>query len=70
MVGKIKFITIECVYKARTAAAVLITYKDEDIWLPRSGISFRSDERVDAAKRGEEMQLSIADWLAYKTGIA
>lgn len=46
-------------YVRETPAAILVIYDGENIWLPKSQISW-----IGAAEEGDEIEVSIPRWLA------
>ena len=58
-------VTFDCTYVSETDRAVLVNVEDEEIWLPKSQV----DDLGDNNERGDELTLSIPEWLADQHGI-
>lgn len=67
--GKLNFIKLEVVFKTCTQNAVLFAYEGEEIWCPRSNLGIRSDMAVEDMERGQEVELSVAEWWANTRGL-
>lgn len=62
------YITIRCVYKAKTNAAVLIAYKNQEHWVPRTCIHYKTDKLLEMLNRNDEFKLTVREWLAEQKG--
>ena len=56
-------------FKTTSENAVLIAVNDEEFWIPRSLISYRSDMEVNRLSRGEEFTIELLTWKAERIGL-
>lgn len=62
-------VRLEVVLKAKTDKAVLISYEDEEVWIPRSTLSVVTDREIDYLDRGAEFTIRVAQWIAKDVGL-
>ena len=63
-----KFVTIEVEFKHAKPNAVLVAKDDEEVWLPRSLLSYRSDREMDRYTRGMIIDMKLFEWKARDLG--
>jgi hypothetical protein len=65
------YVTITCVMKSKTDKAVLIDVGDavtHPSWIPRSCLHAMSDIAVANARKDDELELRLREWVARREG--
>ncbi len=62
-------VEIECEFRGRGKAAVLVKVENKEIWVPHVAIHEDNDFDWEDAARGDEGTLIIQRWLAEKEGL-
>jgi hypothetical protein len=59
------------IYKTHTKDAILVAHHGEEIWIPRSVLSYHCDQMIQdrTYRRGEEIQLTLRYWFAEQKGM-
>jgi hypothetical protein len=63
------YVNCEVEYKAHTDAAVLVTQHNNEVWVPRSCLTWSTDRGVEKLSRGEVWQMCVVRWFAMKTDL-
>lgn len=63
------YVNCEVEFKARTQNAVLVAQYAEEIWIPRSLVSYSCDKEIENLKRGDEFTLKVREWIATQEGL-
>lgn len=67
--SKMETVTLSVRYKARTEKAVKISYEDNEFWVPRSNLGYRTDKQVDELEYNQEFDCIMFEWFALKLGL-
>lgn len=62
-------VEVECEFRLRGKAAILIKAGTKEIWIPHSAIHEDNDFDWEDAARGKEGTLIVMRWLAEKEGL-
>lgn len=57
------------VLKKATKNAVLISYEDEEMWIPRSLLAYRCDKEIELLERNNIFDLHLMEWKAAELGL-
>ena len=66
---KEEYTKAEVEFKTCKELSILIAVDDEEFWIPRSLISYRSDMQVERLRRGESFTLELLTWKAQQIGL-
>lgn len=64
-----EYVRSEVTFKARTDAAVLISFYDGQEWVPRSQLHYACDMKINELKKNEEFEIIVTAWFADKIGL-
>lgn len=64
-----KYTKCEVMFKAASVNAVLISFQDEEFWVPRTLLSYQSDSEINRLKRNDVFTLELFDWKAKRLGM-
>lgn len=67
--SKIEYVEILCEFKHAGRDSVLVAIEGEEHWIPRTVLSWWSEQAVDTMDRGQETSLKVAEWFAEKKGL-
>jgi len=60
-------VEVEVTFLRVTSAAVLVECDEIEIWLPREKVQF--DGLLDHCEKGELIEVTVPEWLAYDRGL-
>lgn len=63
-----EYTAIDCTFLTESAKAVLVEIDGAEHWIPKSTLACEGDD-VMGLDRGEDVELSVADWKLYDLGI-
>lgn len=55
--------------KAKTPSAILVVQSEEEYWIPRSLLSWRTDRKVEILERNSFLTIQIMEWKADACGL-
>lgn len=64
-----EYVRVTCEFKTRTRNAILISQGGNDIWIPRTLLSWSCDKEVDSFERGSEVEVKMYEWKAEQEGL-
>lgn len=59
--------TVEVSFIRVTSAAVLVECDELELWLPRQHVEY--DGLLDHCEKGELIEITVPEWLAYDRGL-
>lgn len=62
-------VDIRATFQRMTERAILVTHNDENIWLPKSHVSFSASTAIADLQTGTEHTLRLSDWIARQKNI-
>jgi hypothetical protein len=63
------YIEVEVEFKTSTKDAILVAKEGEEVWVPRSLLSYGTDKTVGKAARGSGITISVRGWFAAQKGL-
>jgi len=66
---KEEYTKAEVEFKTCKELSILIAVNDEEFWIPRSLLSYRSDMQVERLSRGETFTIELLTWKAERIGL-
>lgn len=60
------YVFVECEYKTKTDNAVLIVQSNEEVWIPRSLLAYKSDRLVESLNKGDPVTFEVREWFCRK----
>ena len=66
---KLEYTNVQCVFKYADDRKVLIAVEDEEVWIPRICVSYKSDAELDELTRNDDFEIQIATWKAKQLGV-
>jgi hypothetical protein len=60
--------TVKVEYKAKTEKAILVAKNNNEYWIPRSLLSWDTEQEILKAKRGTRMRIEVEKWFQFNKG--
>lgn len=67
--SKIEYTNVQCSFKYADDNKVLIAVEGEEVWVPRTCLSYKSDNELDELTRNDDFEIQIATWKAKQLGV-